>query len=89
MFNVHIQSKLLWRTPVRGTGTGLRRFLCPGQEKQKVGVGGSKRSTACTGGYKEVRAVRSESVAGGCFKVLWNLECPVGLSQKINMCAFQ
>ena len=23
------------------------------------------------------------------FKVLWNLQCPVGLSQKRNMCAFQ
>ena len=23
------------------------------------------------------------------FEVLWNLECPVGLSQKRNMCAFQ
>ena len=49
------------------------------------GVGG-----ACTGGYKGVRTVRPESVAGGgCFEVLWNLECPVGLSQKRNMCAFQ
>ena len=27
MFNVHIQSKLLERTPVTGTGTGLRQFL--------------------------------------------------------------
>ena len=45
---------------------------------------------ACTGGYKGVRAVRPDSVAGGgCFEVLWNLECPVGLSQKRNMCAFQ
>ena len=26
---------------------------------------------------------------GGWFEVLWNLECPVGLSQKRNMCAFQ
>ena len=46
--------------------------------------------TACTGGYKGVRAVRPESVAdGGWFEVLWNLECPVGLSQTRNMCAFQ
>ena len=44
----------------------------------------------CTGGYKGVRAVRPESVVGGgWFEVLWNLECPVGLSQKRNMCAFQ
>ena len=34
MFNVHIQSKLLQHTPVTGTGTGLRRFLCPEQEKK-------------------------------------------------------
>ena len=39
LFNVHIQSKLLYRTPVTGTGTGLRRFLCPGQGKKG---GGSK-----------------------------------------------
>ena len=32
MFNVHIQSKLLLRTPVTGTDTGLRRFLYPGQD---------------------------------------------------------
>ena len=64
VFNVHIQSKLLQRTPVRGT--------------------------ACTGRYKGIRAVRPESLAGGgWFELLWNLECPVGLSQKRNMCAFQ
>ena len=41
----------------------------------------------CTGGYKGVRAVRLESVAGGgWFEVLWNLECPVGLSQS-EICA--
>ena len=41
-------------------------------------------------GTRVVQAVRSESVAGGgCFAVLWHLECPVGLNQKINMCAFQ
>ena len=35
----------------------------------------------------QVRAVRLESVAGGWwFEVLWNLECPVGLSQ-IQICA--
>ena len=46
--------------------------------------------TGLTGGYKGVQAVRPESVAGGgCFEVLWNLECPVGLNQKRNMCAFQ
>ena len=40
--------------------------------------------------YKGLRAVRPESVAGGgWFEVLWNLECPVELNQKRNMCAFQ
>ena len=49
-----------------------------------------ERGVACTGGCKGVRAVKPESVAGGgWFEVLWNLECPVGLSQKRNMCAFQ
>ena len=43
--------------------------------------------TACTAGYKGVRAVRPESAAGGgWFEVLWNLECPVGLSQR-EICA--
>ena len=45
-----------------GTGTSLRRFLCPGQEKKR---GQEVRGTACTGRYKGVRAVRLESVAGG------------------------
>ena len=49
--------------------------------------GGGGEGTTCTGGYKGVRAVRPETVAGGgCFEV----ECPVGLSQKNrNMCEFQ
>ena len=64
--------------------------------------GGSKRGTAFTGGYKGVRTVRPQSVAlgwvgaeglvggGGCVWIeeLWKLECPVGWSQKKNMCAF-
>ena len=29
------------------------------------------------------------STSGGCFEVLWSLECPIGLSQMRNMCAFQ
>ena len=45
--------------------------------------GGSKGGQPALG----VRAVRPESVAGGgCFEVLWNLECPVGLSQR-EICA--
>ena len=54
------------------------------------GVEGWGGEAVCIGGYKAVRAVRLDSVAGGgCFEVLWNLECPVGLSQMINTCAFQ
>ena len=69
--------------PVTGTGTGLRQFLCPEQEKK-----GEEGGTACTGGYKVVRAVRPESVAGrGWFEVLWNLEYPVKLSQR-EICAY-
>ena len=49
--------------------------------------GRGEGKTACTGGYKGVRAVRPESVAGGgWFEVLWNLDCPVGLSQR-EICA--
>ena len=56
--------------PVTDTGTGLCRFLCPGQEK-KGGVRGDRLHS----GYKGVQAVRPESVAGGAwFEVLWNLE---------------
>ena len=52
-----------------GTGTILRRLLCLGQEKKG---GGSKWGRPAL-----------ESVAGGVwFEVLWNLECPVGLSQR-------
>ena len=52
-----------------------------------VCVLGGGGGTACTGGYKGVRAVRPESVAGGWwFEVLWNLVCPVGLSQR-EICA--
>ena len=39
MFNVHIQSKLLWCMPVMGTGTGLHWFFCPGHEEKKGGRG--------------------------------------------------
>ena len=51
MFNVHIQSKLLQRTPVMGTGTCLHRFLCPGQEKKRGG--GSKGGPPALAGTRE------------------------------------
>ena len=79
MFNVHRASCCSAR---------LSRPQVPLSVKEKRG-GGSK-GAARTGGYKGVRAVRPELVADGvCFEVLWNLECPVGLSQKRNTCAFQ
>ena len=57
-----------------------------GKEMEEGVKGGGGGGTACTGGYKWVRAVWPESVAGGWwFEVLWNLECPVGLSQR-KMC---
>ena len=83
VFNVHIQSRLLWRTLVTGTGTDLRR------DKKKKGGGGNKedrlhwRVQGSTSSPTEVGSRRRV------FEVLWNLECPVGLSQKRNMCAFQ
>ena len=75
-FRASCCSARLFRVPIPLSGTGKKK-------------GGSNGGIACTGGYKGVRAVRPESVAGGgWFEVLWNLECPVGLSQKRNMCAF-
>ena len=53
-----------------GTGTSLCWFLCPGQEKKK---GGSATSLTGVGNRQRV------------FEVLWNLECPIKLSQKRNM----
>ena len=68
-----------------------RPSLLPLSGTEKKMGGGSKGGTVCTGRYKGVRALRPESVAGGeWFEVLWNFECPVGLSQNINnMCLFQ
>ena len=59
VFNERIQSKLLLRTPVTGTGFSVRD-----RKKRGAGVRGWG-GTACTGGYKGVRAVQAESVAGG------------------------
>ena len=59
------------------------------RDRKKKGGGEGVRGggTACTGGYKGVRAVRPEWVAGeGWFEVLWNLECLVGFSQR-DICA--
>ena len=67
--------------PVMGTGTNLLAVPLSGTGKRGVGMRGG--GTACTGRYKGVQAVRPRSVAGGgWFEVLWNFECPVGLSQK-------
>ena len=52
VFNVHIQSKLLYRTPVTGTDTGLRRFLCPVQGKKGEGVREGPTALAGTKEYK-------------------------------------
>ena len=60
-----------------------------------TGAGSSVRGRKKGGGSKGDRlhwrvqgrrAVRPESVAGGGCNVLWNLECPVGLSQR-EICA--
>ena len=53
MFNVHIQSKLLYRTLVTAIGTGLRWFLCPEQEKKKKGGGGEPPTLAGTREYEQ------------------------------------
>ena len=53
VFNVHIQSKLLYRTPVTGTGTGFHRCLCPGQENKGVGSKGGPPVLAGTREYEQ------------------------------------
>ena len=89
MFNVHIQSKLLKRTLVTGTGTFAVSSVRV-REKRWREWGGGGEGGACTGGYKIVRAVRLESVAGGrWFEVLWNLEMSCRIKPKRNMYAFQ
>ena len=86
MFNVHIRSKPFSARLSQAQVPSLCQFLCQGQEKKRGG--GSKGRTACTGGFKVIQAVRLELVAGGgCFEVLWNLECPVVLSQK-RICVY-
>ena len=70
-FPSHVRSE---RTPVTGTGTGAGR----GKRTGETNGGGSKGWDACTCGFKGVPVLRPESVAGGgCFEVLWNLECPI------------
>ena len=59
MSKVHIQSKLLSRTPVIMSRPQV--LSGTGSKKKKGGGGG----TDCTGRYKGVRTVRPESVAGG------------------------
>ena len=48
VFKVHIQ-----RTPVTGTGSGLHRFLCPGQMGRYKGGGGGPPALAATREYKQ------------------------------------
>ena len=68
-----------------GTGTGLPRFLCPEQEKKGKGIKAVPPALVDTREYEQ--SDRPESVAdGGWFEVLWNLEYPVGLRQKRNVC---
>ena len=56
-----------------GTGTGLRQFLCPGQEnKSWEGVRGGG------GGGGLVWQVQESISSRRLFEVLWNLECTVG-----------
>ena len=59
-----------------------RLFLYPVQEKKGGGskVGGVQGSTSSPTGIGSRQRM---------FEMLWNLECPIGLSQKKNMCAFQ
>ena len=67
----------------------LSRAQVPGHEKKRAGskrgecvcVCGGGGGVACTGRYKEVRAIRSESVAGG-----GNLE--IRKHSLINECVF-
>ena len=69
VFNVHIQSKLVWYMPVTG------QFLCLGQGK-KGGRNKGWGGTACTGGYKGVQTVWPRLVAGGGYlgcNVIWNV----------------
>ena len=77
VFNVHIQRKL----------------LCPGQEKKEEGKRGKPPPLGGTKEYQQSDRGRQQSDRGRQqaegITVLWNLECPVGLSQKGNLCAFQ
>ena len=68
---------------VRYTKTYLFQGLVSDLSVFKKGVRGGGRGIDCLNWQVQ------GSKSGGWFEVLWNLECPVGLSQKRNMCAFQ
>ena len=63
-----------------------RKLLCPGQEKKEEGKRGIPPPLGGTKEYQQ--SDRGRQQAEG-VKVLWSLECPVGLSQKGHLCAFQ
>ena len=65
---------------------GYQPSPVPVWDRKKKGVG-SKGGPPALAGTKEYEQSDRESIAsGGCFEVLWNLECPVGLRQKRNIC---
>ena len=58
--------------------------------EQKKEGGGSNGGPPALAGTREYEQSQPESVAGRrWFEVLWNLKCPIGLSQKRNMCAYR
>ena len=67
--------------PVTGTGkpTGLCWLLCPGQEKKGLGVRGGGLHWRVQGSTSSPTGIGSRWKV---FEVLWNLECPIELSQR-------
>ena len=51
--------------------------LCPGQEEREEGVG------------RRLHWQVQGSTSSPDVKVIWNLECPIGFSQKRNTCSFR